>query len=99
MFRNERPVNATPVAQQTEQTVQQRQIRLWSKRQMPRGVLSGARSARIGDDDLAAGFPRSRQYPIEGNRMTIGRIGADEEKRLGFLDVLVTGRRPVASEG
>src|SRR5207253_1251501 len=43
-------------------------------------------------------FSQSFRHTVEDDRMTLSRVGADEEKRIGQIDIVVTARWAVASK-
>src|SRR5699024_5311832 len=60
------------------------------------GMRRGARAARVADDHLGAVF-LAAQDVLHGDRMRFGRIRADEDHRLGVVDVVVgVGHRAIA---
>jgi len=52
------------------------------------GLLRGRGAARVHHDQLGAG-PDAIHHAQEQDRMAVGHVGADDEERVGLVEVLV----------
>jgi hypothetical protein len=86
------------IAYQAKQPVHQREIGSWFDREMNVGHFRGGGAARIDHDAFRLAAPEPLDHAIERHRMAVGRVGADEEKRVGEFDIGVATGRAVAAE-
>src|SRR5207248_1076135 len=74
-----------------ENAVEHRDVGAWLELQHVRGVALERLPARIHDDELRAAFGRLLEEG-GGDRMVLGRIGADDDDDVGILALVEGGR-------
>jgi len=69
------------------------------QRQVQIGDFAGCRAPRIDDDDPGAVRVPGGDQPLVQHRMTPGRITADQNDKIGRLDVVVAAGNDILAEG
>ena len=82
-----------------EQAAKQRDIAAGRDRQKQIGLFRRRRATRIDDDELRAALLLVAQNALKQDRMTPGRIGADQHDEIGAVEILIASRHDIGAEG
>ena len=97
VLRDEMFVNLAIIQKQAQQAVQQREVGARVDVQIQIRLLRRRRAARIHDNYFCALLLAVEQAQKQ-NRMAVGHVGADDQRAIQPVNVLILTRRPIRAE-
>ena len=100
VLRDEACVEEAFAPQHVQHRVQQRDVGAGSQRQVEIGDVGGLGPARVADHDrhIVGRLELPLPDPLEGDRVAVGGVGADQQEAVGEIDVGVRHGRAVGSQ-